>query len=152
MNIHLRAKLACGLVELSASSFATGERKTDGRESRDVIMYMLMLLLTTKKATFSSTWLNMCLLTLCPHWLYSFLFISTFLCLDFLCHFVFWNETKEMVSRAEINKCVTQTDSGRSFTVQLNRRTALKCDLSDGESTIIVAVSWETGALLESAH
>lgn len=33
--LHLRAKLACGLVELSPSSFATGERRIGGRESSD---------------------------------------------------------------------------------------------------------------------
>ncbi len=48
------------------------------------------------------------------------------------------------------SKCVIQTESGKSFTVPLNPRIALKCDLSDCESTVIVAVTSEIGALLES--
>lgn len=40
--------------------------------------------------------------------------------------------------------------SGRSFTVPLHPKIALKCDLSDCESTIIVAVASEAGALLKS--
>lgn len=40
--------------------------------------------------------------------------------------------------------------SGRSFTVPLHPKIALMCDLSDCESTIIVAVASEAGALLKS--
>ena len=40
MQPNLRAKLACGLVELSASSFATGKRQTDGREDNQVMPLM----------------------------------------------------------------------------------------------------------------
>lgn len=48
------------------------------------------------------------------------------------------------------SKFIIQIESGRSFTVPLNPRIALKCDLSDCESTVIVAVTSAIGALLES--